>query len=77
MTQHPFINVTEKGENFTAVDCEFVGDRPTIKTAAKNTTLIRIRHSVKNLKGSIKGHPYLTGIFIVMVGLVIEYTFFA
>ena len=37
----PFINVKKTGHNFTMEDCELYGDRPTVKTAATNTRLIR------------------------------------
>ena len=76
----PFINVTETGHNFTMEDCEFVGDRPTIKTAATNTRLVRVKHFGQK----IKEHPIMTLIIIGIVAAVIagiillkvEYGFF-
>ena len=71
----PFITVTEKGRKFTMEDCEFHGDRPTIKTAATNTRLVRIKHFGQK----VKEHPVISIVVAVIMGitlLVIEYWFF-
>ena len=65
----PFINVTKKGHNFTVKDSEFHGDRPTIKTAAKNTRVIRIKHFGQKAKD----HSIITLIIVgVVVAVIVE-----
>lgn len=70
----PFIDVTEGGSNFKMEDCEFhlgTSNRPVIKTAAKNTQVIRLKvfHRVRQ---KIKENKWLWAIIVpVAVGMVL------
>lgn len=69
----PFIDIT--GDNCTVEDCDFIGNRPTVKTSGKNTRLIRLKH----FNQEIKAHPWRTsfsvGLTLLAIGLIIEYGF--
>ena len=75
----PFINVTEGGSNFRMEDCEFhlgTSDRPIIKTAAKNTQVVRLKVFQK-VREKIKENKLLWAIMVPlaigMILLSIEY----
>lgn len=74
----PFIDIS--GDNCVVEDCEFRGNRPTVKTSGKNTKLIRLKH----IGQEIKDHPIRTLILAGTVSAIIagtiilffEYQFF-
>lgn len=79
MNNNPFINIKETADNCTIEDCEFHGDRPTVKTSATNTRLIRVKHFGQK----IKEHQviiFIIGIIAAVITgvilLMIEYGFF-
>lgn len=69
--------VTETAKNCTIEDCDFIGDRPTVRTSAENTKLIRVRHFAKEVKEHPARAILFTGIIISVISLIIEYVFFA
>lgn len=72
----PFIRVTKTGHDFTMKDCEFRGDRPTIKTSATNTRLIRVKHFGQKIKDNSIFILIVVGVITGIIVLVFEYGFF-
>jgi hypothetical protein len=78
---NPFVHITTEAKNTTFIDCEFQDHgtgRPFLKDEGLNTKLIGIKFIA--FVGTAKKHPILTtmctGLFVVIVGLIIEYSFF-
>lgn len=75
--KEPFINVEKTGSNFTMKNCVLYGDRPTIKTAARNTTLVGVKHFSQKFKLLQPLWVQVAiGVIVILLGLIIEYSFF-